>query len=385
MDNITKIIPYILVILFTIICLSCGHNKSTDNNIEIFYRDISNSGRTQEKNGIKAPFKTEIIYITEDGNGYQILDLRPKEDLQQIIDEKIKLIKNNIFEDGSNNIHKIIRKKIDGNNFIISILSPGSDGLHYKVNYNPTLNKLKFKQFIIDKGDSLNIIERVTDTSGIYYFELFNFPAHTTNISKRDITTEMPHNKKLSYEDEIKRQVTFRLAHVNNINEVRSLYSNNKFVIDYTTMAQFEDGNSIQKILIIDDTLNITLSSNRKNKIDYEKQIHLSSNELKSIKQLLSNCKITQIKGDSVPQSSGSYICENIYLFIKNNGNSFIGGLLNPAEISSYLTSFKTDEQVRKDCRAFSSTLNGDYELLFQNLTKRFDKLDSLNHILYAK
>ena len=74
-----KIFLLVILISIQVMFFSCKEKKYAYDNIEIFYRDISNSVRSSTKNNSKVSFKTEIIYIFADGNGWQILDERSKE------------------------------------------------------------------------------------------------------------------------------------------------------------------------------------------------------------------------------------------------------------------------------------------------------------------
>lgn len=374
-----------ILISIQVMFFSCKEKKSAYDKIEIFYRDISNSGRSTTKNNVTVSLKTEIIYIFADGNGWQILDERSKENIQDILDEKLMSIKTDDIENYGNNICKVKKIKIDQHNFIVTFSSLAYPGLHYKINQPLNSDKLKYKKFIIEKGDTINIRENDKDTTGIFYFELFNFKKNEIGTRHiRDITSEEPKNKILPYDEELKKQVTFELAKVSNLNDVKSLFINKKFVIDIVTTMKFNETDFLQQILVADDSLFLTFNSKLNKKINYKENLRLHPDELKKIKELLAKCKISQLEGDFMPQPTNGYLCQNVIFYIKSNGNSLIGGFLNPISLNRKLTAQKTPEIVRKDYRKYSSTLNGDYELLIANLSNRFEKLDSLNKILYS-
>lgn len=380
-----KIFLLVILISIQVMFFSCKEKKYAYDNIEIFYRDISNSGRSSTKNNSKVSFKTEIIYIFADGNGWQILDERSKENIQDILDEKLMSIKTDDIENYKNNICKVKKIKIDQHNFIVTFSSLAYPGLHYKVNQPLNSDKLKYKQFIIENGDTLNIRENDKDTTGIFYFELFNFKKNEIGTGHiRDITSEEPKNKTLSYEEELKKQATFEFVKVGNLNELKVKFSDKKFVINFVTFVKLNEGDFVQQILVSDDSLKLSFVSTLEDKINYKEYLRLKPNELKKIKELLAQCKISQSKVDLVPKPTEDYVCLNTMVFIKNRGNTLIGGLLDPLSLSEKLTAQKTPEIVRKDYRKYSSTLNGDYELLMANLSDRFEKLDSLNKILYS-
>lgn len=189
-----------ILIFIQVMFFSCKEKKSAYDNIEIFYRDISNREMSTTKNNVTVSLKTEIIYIFADGNGWQILDERSKENIQDILDEKLMSIKTDDYENYFNNICKVKKIKIDQHNFIVTFSSLAYPGLHYKINQPLNSDKLKYKKFIIEKGDTLNIRENDKDTTGnadpkMAKMDMKNRDEPASGCSEVCLTTSVKPNK----------------------------------------------------------------------------------------------------------------------------------------------------------------------------------------------
>lgn len=370
----------IFIIIFSLFLFNCSTNKKPDIKVqEIYFREPS-----RESYGT---YKSEILILFDNGHGLRFLDNRPIAQINSILDEKIKLINENSFEpDLGIGISKVDKVNVDFTNFILVINDPLRYNQIYKCNYKKSSQELKFKKFIIERGDTLNILEPNSDTTGIYYFKAATSTNHSANLnfpnpdklSNRDVTTEKVGLKSiLPYDQEIANYVQFKKNPVRT--ELFDKYKSDQFALELIERGPNGRGGEFgYSIEIVNDYAFINFASEIGKKSTFLHNRQLTSTEFKEIKDAIISSHI-ESAGMSFPRETNGYQCGRTQFLLKNGEKLIAGGVLSPVSISGSLArSSDNMQKIFNDCRAYSSTLKGDYDLVFTSVRKTFTQLDSL-------
>lgn len=370
----------IFILLTLFLLFNCSTNSNSDVKIqEIYYREPSPQSY--------GTFKTELLIILNNGQGFRFLDNRPSSLVAPIIADKINLLSESDFNPslglGTSKVQKI---NVDYTNFILVVDDPFQYNQILKCHYNKDSKELKFKKYIIDHGDTLNILEPNSDTSGVYYFKSGTSSALIVNlafpnpdkISTRDITNEQVVKKaSMSCEQEIANYVQFKKKPIKpDLFEPYEIYHFALKLIERGPNGRGgEYGYSIE---ILEDFAFINFSNEVGNKLSFQINRQLSSKEISKIKDAMISSKIDS-EEMSFPQEINGYRCGHTQLILKNGSKRIAGGILFPLTISGPLARCSDDAQKIFDgCRNYSSTLEGDYNLVINSTKATFIQLDSL-------
>jgi len=370
----------IFIVLASLLLFSCSTNSHTDIEIqEIYYRQPSPQSYGE--------YKTELLFLLSNGQGFRFLDDRPSSLTTSIFADKLNLLSESGFNPPLGlGVSKIQKVNVDYTNFIIVINDPLQYDQILKCHYNKDTKVLKFKKYIIDNGDTLNILEPNSDTSGIYYFKSGSasgphinliFP-NPDKISRRDITNEQV-GKKLSlpYEEEITKYVQFQKNPAKP--ELFDNYKADAFALKLIEKgANGRGGEFGYSIEIINDFAFFNFSSGIDNKLTFQHNRQLTPTEISKIKNAVKSGNLEN-DGFSFPQGINGYQCGRTQIIVKDGERTIAGGVLFPLTISGSLARSADDKQkIFNDCRAYSSTLKGDYDIVFTLTKETFTQLDSL-------
>lgn len=378
---------HILIILTSFLLFNCSTNSESDVKItEIYYREPSPQSY--------GTYKTELLILLSNGQGFRFLDDRPSSLITLIIADKLSLLSESEFkpsiERGTSKVQKI---NVDYTNFILVVNDPSQYNQILKCHYNKDSKELKFKKYVIDHGDTLNILEPNSDTSGVYYFKIGNSSGPFVNlsfpnpdkISTRDITNEQISKKpSMSFEQEIANYVQFQKNPIKpNLFEPYEIYH---FALKLVERGPNGHGGEYgYSIEILEDFAFINFSSDVENKLTFQINRKLLPTEISKIKDAMTSSKI-DCKEYALPQEINGYRCGHTQLILKNGGKRIAGGILFPLTISGSLARCSNDMQKIFDgCRDYSSTLEGDYDLVINSTKATFTQLDSLFKFSYPK
>lgn len=386
----------IAILLISVLLFQCC--KPTSNLPEIkqvYYRDLTPFYSKLITGKDTIVYKTEILVIYSDSSGIQLKDPRPISEINDILSDKLKQAKKYpTLTFNETGFFRLQKKEIDPSNFIIKFINPVEMTEHriYKCYLDISSQKLDTRYFLVQDGDTSVLVRPGEDFNTVSSYQaLLNsddisgleYPDPSFKTKRNILKQKLGGNPKLTYQQEIDKLVTVQHVAINNFAEIKKVFVNDNFVIGFVKQNVINDGDFTQEIIIYDDSLSLKLSLTGTNKIEYRKREKLNVQELTSFKQLYKNCNIRPLNGDSIPYPYGKYAAELIYVYVKSDGNFYIGGLLDPVNLSTRLTDKFSEDSIKKDCRKKSSTLGGNYELLLTELTKKFSALDSLNRRVY--
>lgn len=375
----------IIIILTFLLFFSCSTSSDSGTKIqEIYYRELSPQSY--------GTYKTELLIILSNGQGFRFLDDRPSSLAEPITADKINLLSESKLNPPLGpGVSKIQKVNVDYTNFMLVINDPLAYNQILKCHYNKDSKELKFKKYIIDHGDTLNILEPNSDTSGVYYFKSGSAFGPLVNLmfpdpdkkSTRDITNEQIGKKPvMSCEQEIANYVQFQRNPVKP--ELFDNYKTNSFAVKLVEQGPNGSGGEYgYSIEIINDFVFINFTSEVGNKLTFQLNRQLTPEEVNKIKDAIKSSNIDS--NEMVfPHAINGYQCGHTQYILKNGEKLIAGGVLFPVTISGSLARCSDDMQkIFKGCRDYSSTLNGDYDLVFNSTKETFTQLDSLFKSLY--
>lgn len=393
MINIIKINNCLLLLLL-IVLYSCQKEKVYKIK-EIYYRTLTKGASYSENQNGKVEYKSQIFIIFENDSGLIFDDKREVSKIDEIIKTKIKAIDSGIdLLSNDEIVHPIKRKRIDNNNFIITI---NNRTTHYNMIYKCNLTKnndVRSKLYIMDKLDTVAVMESAQgdDSSGVYYFKKWEvrygktelrFPNYD-NLIKREISKELPLFKKngKTYEEEIMNFVKVQKLSMNG-KPLIDRYQNNTLAIELTLTGPTIAGSDIYvNIKILDNSVYQQFQTRGDKTLYYGNNRLLTKTELALI---LNTLKYSKIKSDEfklpVPEIQNN--TQSLDLFIKYNNNIAIGGLLYPIKLTRSLENNYPNKKVYQDVANYTSTLKGNTDTLIKAVMQCFEKLDSLNKLIY--
>lgn len=377
----------------TIFC-SCQKDKVHEIK-EIYYRPLSIGASGHENQNEKEDYKTMVIVLLDNDSGFVFDDVKEISKIDEIVKNKISLIKSNKdILSLEAIIHSVKRKQINSNNFMITIDNKTSNNtIVYKCNLTNN-NELKSKLYLMDKGDTIPVVELGdNDTTGIYYFKKWqstnletklDFPKYNNSI-KRDITNEKPLYKKSgkTYEEEIYNFIKVQKLPLNG-KPIIDKYLNNKLAIELTYTGPTLAGSEVYfNIKILDKMIYREFQTRGSTNIYYANNRPLSKKEQDLI---INTLKYSEIKSDNfklpVPEIKNN--TQSLDLFIKYNNKVAIGGLLYPVKLTRSLENNYPNRNPYEDVAKITSTLDGNTDTLVKVIKLCFEKLDSLNYAMYG-
>ena len=180
---------FFLFVFLIFMFLSCKRSETIK---EIYFEDLAPAYSSGIENGDTVIYKTEILMLFSDTSGVLMNDTRDISFIKEILKDKLEAVKQypaiDFTKPGFTKIQKV---PVDGSNFIIRIINPFDFKLIYKCHYNPTTQRLKLVQFLVQGKDTLFLTKPMGDTSGVYYYHAAqNIPGleYPSTVSERDIT-----------------------------------------------------------------------------------------------------------------------------------------------------------------------------------------------------
>jgi hypothetical protein len=156
-------------------------------------------------------------------------------------------------------------------------------------------------------------------------------------------------------------------------------YKNANLIIDYYVSDGWStsDRHSYE-IIVIDNQIMFGFGSPQSDshrEVRYEKKIALSPSDSKEIIALLEKADIKQVR-TGIPKPDASAHKKEV-LLVRNGGKKIAGGLFSYTIHEDGATAEDIASQTI-ETRRETASISGNYDLLFENLKKRFTNLDSL-------
>lgn len=385
----------ILCLLSGVLFFSCVNNNENITIKEIYYTDIKTIINDDRKNAVDSAYPTtEIILLYNNNTGIIIRDRRSPAYIDRILGEHAYRINSGkpdmFFHLAPYTLQKI---PIDSSNFILKVSAIVNSPLKYiyKCSFNTSKQKLFVRKLLVENSDTTQIMDigeknNIKEYQPFYSNNTFSILNYSKTKSDRDITKEPVLLKPtLSYPEEIKHQVKFMIAKVKNQDSIRSRFKKSTFALLSGIWNIIDGGTFIQNIHVTEDSALLVFSFNGRDSIHYKRSIKLSGEQKRHLKTLTTKDKISPLHKDSIPIPVNNYYAQLLTLYIKNNQQDFMGGILDPIHISRVVEYPKTIDSVQLDFRRYSSTITGDYERVFYEMSALFPELDSLNMVLYGQ
>ncbi|MFD2247416.1 hypothetical protein [Pontibacter ruber] len=156
-------------------------------------------------------------------------------------------------------------------------------------------------------------------------------------------------------------------------------YENANLIIDYfVTEGWSTNDRHSYEIIVIDDQIMFGFGSPQSDshrEVHYEKKETLSPADVKEIASLLKKANIKQVR-TGIPKPDASAHKKEV-LLVRNGSQRIAGGMFSYVVYEDGTSEEEIDKQIA-ETRRETASISGNYDMLFDNLRKRFTNLDSL-------